>query len=269
MRCLKNSLRRTDDKKADDDARLYPIADLHIGDPTCKMSIAKKLVDTVLHDAHGYAILCGDLINNATKSSVSDAYGETISPDAQLQDAVKLFKPLADAKKIIAIVPGNHELRTYREDGISLTHVLAVQLGCEDVYSDTTAILILQVGWCTQSQRPFKYSVYVTHGSGGGRRPGSKINRLDDYGKIIDADVYICGHTHMPASFRQSFYRCHAETGTVKEVDRLYVNTASCLGYDGGYGDRAGMTPGSNSYPIITLRGKGVHLTDAMATVTL
>jgi predicted phosphodiesterase len=183
----------------------------------------------------------------------------------QLKLCVKLFQPLADAGKILAILPGNHENRVYRSDGLDMTGIMAAQLGLQDGYSSTTALLFIRLGKNDSSShyRKVAYSVYVTHGSGGGRKEGGKINRLVDYSQIVDADVYICGHTHMPAVLRTGYYRVCMSNSSVQMVEKLFVNTAAYLDY-GGYGDSAGFKPSSKSNPVLYFNGEK-HEVTAMA----
>ena len=103
--------------------------------------------------------------------------------------------------------------------------------------------------------RQTTYSIYVNHGNGGGRRLGGKINRLADYAQIVDADVYVCGHTHSPAVFKDCFFRTNASTRSAEPVERLFVNTAAALDYGGGYGVRMGYQPASKAAPVIYLDG--------------
>jgi hypothetical protein len=94
----------------------------------------------------------------------------------------------------------------------------------------------------------------VTHGSGGGRREGGKINRLADLASIVDADIYIHAHTHLPVIFKEAFYRVSGSNSSVALVDKMFVNTAATLNY-GGYGDRQGFKPASKRNPVIYLDG--------------
>lgn len=109
--------------------------------------------------------------------------------------------------------------------------------------------------------RKMMYSIYLTHGSGGGRKEGGKINRLADLATIVDADVYITAHTHLPATFKTGFFRTSASNSSVQYVSKLFVNTAAALDY-GGYGDKQGYKPSSKDYPTIILSG-----TEKKATV--
>lgn len=232
---------------------MIPLADLHIGDAQCNKKLINDLIDQVKADDNTYCILGGDLMNTALTTSVSDTYGETIPPMDQIARCIDLFEPIKD--KILAVVGGNHESRTYKTSGINITKLMCGQLGILDRYSDDTVMLFLYLGKTTKGpKRQVCYSFYITHGSGGGRKWGGKINRLVDYATIVDTDIYICGHTHSPAIVRQKFFRASHSNASVSVIDKLFVNTASSLDY-GGYGDVFGYSPGSNKYPIIILSG--------------
>ena len=111
------------------------------------------------------------------------------------------------------------------------------QLGITEKYSPTTALLFIRFGKANAHGRKEGrqlYTAYVTHGSGGGRKEGGKVNRLADLASIVDADIYIHSHTHLPVVFKESFFRTSASNSSVALVDKLFVNTAASLNY-GGY----------------------------------
>lgn len=248
------------------DIHIVPLADLHIGDAQADLKKIQDLLDYVLHTKNTYCILGGDLMDTAIASSIGDTYLASLQPGPQLEAAVKLFGPLAEAGKILAVLPGNHEARISKSVGIDTTALFCAQLGLAEIYTPTTALIYLRVGKQRGRNLPFVYSIYATHGSGGGRRPGGKINRLIDYATIVDADVYICGHTHMPMIAKQSYYRTVPQKRTVRKVEKTFVNTASALDY-GGYGDAQGYAPSSNSYPIIHLNGSKGRMQKVTVTV--
>lgn len=234
---------------------IYALSDLHLGDRNCNYKELLDQVKQIEENKNAYVILNGDLINNATTQSISDTYGETISPMEQLKQATALFKPIKD--KILAITSGNHENRTYRADGIDLTEIMACELGLSDRYAPESVTLFLRVGDKTRKTHKGQqvcYVLYITHGSGGGRREGGKINRLVDLSSIIDADIYIHSHTHLPAVLKQAFYRADSKSSTIALVDKMFVNTNAWLNY-GGYGEANGYKPASTQTPIIYLDG--------------
>ena len=236
-------------------AELHILSDLHLGDRNCNYKELLEKLQQIEANPNAYVILNGDLINNATTQSISDTYSETISPMEQLKQATALFKPIKD--KILAITSGNHENRTYRTDGIDLTEIMAIELGVGDRYAPESVTLFLRLGDKTNKTHKGQqvcYALYITHGSGGGRREGGKINRLVDLASIIDVDIYIHSHTHLPAILKQGFYRADTKNSTIAKVEKLFVNTNAWLNY-GGYGEAHGYKPASIQAPIIYLDG--------------
>lgn len=236
---------------------LWPLADFHIGDSCCDFKLIQSWLDHIATTPNAYCILNGDLMDTAIANSVGDTYGAERQPMQQLQMCVKLFGPIKD--KILCVTSGNHENRIYKSDGIDITEMMAQQLGVADKYTPTTALIFLSFGWTTRHKHRIGYTIYVTHGGGGGRKEGGKVIRLADLAGIVDADVYVHSHTHLPISFKESFIRPDVQHSTLVPVTRLFVNTSAALLY-GGYGDRAGFKPNSTDTPVVYLDGTRRHL---------
>ena len=234
---------------------LHPMSDLHLGDPHSDFKLIMETIEHIKNTPNAYCILDGDLMDTAIASSIGDTYGASLQPMEQLKECVRIFEPIKD--KILAVLPGNHEHRIYKQDGIDMSSLLCSQLGIADKYSNTTALLFIRFGERRDGRnhrRRQLYTVYVTHGSGGGRREGGKVNRLADLAAIVDADIYIHGHTHLPLVFRESFFRVSGANSSVSLVEKLFVNCSAALSY-GGYGDAQGYKPSSKKSPVIYLNG--------------
>ena len=231
---------------------IHPMADLHIGDSMCDFKLIMDKIEYIKNAKTAYCILDGDLMDTAICSSIGDTYGANLQPMEQLKQCVKIFEPIKD--KILAVLPGNHESRVYKSDGLDITELMCAQLGIPQKYSPTTAFLFIRFGDVPRRHRPQLFTAYVTHGSGGGRKEGGKVNRLADLASIVDADIYIHAHTHLPLVFKESFFRVSGANSSVALVDKLFVNTAASLNY-GGYGDKQGFKPASKSSPVIYLDG--------------
>ena len=233
---------------------IYPMADLHIGDDMCDFKSIMERIEYIKKTPNAYCILDGDLMDTAIASSIGDTYGANLQPMEQLKLCVKIFEPIKD--KILAVLPGNHENRVYKSDGLDLTEIMCSQLGIPEKYSPTTAVLFIRFGKSEKHMpnRKQLYTVYVTHGSGGGKREGGKVNRLADLAAIVDCDCYIHSHTHFPVIFRESYFRVSNGNSSVAPVEKLFINTAASLNY-GGYGDKAGFKPASKRSPVIYMHG--------------
>ena len=235
---------------------LLVLADYHYADPHSDHDAIRKDIDYVNSHENAYCVLAGDLLDCALKSSLGDCY-VNLSPMEELTAMMDLIQPIAH--KVLAIVGGNHEARHYKTNGVDMTRLLAKQLGIEDKYSTDTALVFLRFGSDrdhARRHRPILYTIYLTHGSGGGgRKEGGKIQRLADYCQICDADLYIAGHTHLPASFKTGFARPSAANNSITYCTKLFVNSAAKLQY-GGYGDTGGFKPPCIDTPHILLSGE-------------
>lgn len=231
---------------------IHTLADLHMGDAHCDHAEIQRQIKAIKDTANAYCILNGDLMNNATKTSISDSYAENLTPMQQIGQAVELLSPIRD--KILAIQSGNHEKRTYRKEGIDLTEVVARELFLLDKYSRSSNLVFIRFGWNENRKRKQWYSIYANHGAGGGRKEGAKAIRLADMASIVDADVYIHSHTHLPMIMKQGFYRVDNINSSAKKVTKLFVNTSSALEY-GGYGEEFEYKPNSTHTPVIYLDG--------------
>lgn len=231
---------------------IHTLADLHMGDAHCDHAEIQRQIKEIKDKPNAYCILNGDLMNNATKTSISDSYAENLTPMQQIGQAVELLTPIKD--KILSIQSGNHEKRTYNKEGIDLTEIVARELRLTDRYSKTGNLIFIRFGWDNHHSRKQWYSVYANHGSGGGRKEGAKAIRLADMACIVDADVYIHSHTHLGMIMKLGFHRVNAATSVVTNVTKLFVNTSSALSY-GGYGEGYEFKPNSMDTPIIYLDG--------------
>ena len=235
---------------------IHTFADWHIGDKACDIEAIRAQVSYIQEKENAYVICNGDLMNNATKTSVSDCYAEEIPPMQQLETLCNLLNPIKD--KILMLTQGNHEARTYRTDGIDLTALAAKQLGIYDRYVREGGVIFLRVGKANNNHGRKNgqvcYTIYATHGSGGGRKEGAKAIRLADMASIVDCDVYCHAHTHLPMIMKQNFFRIDTSNSAVAEVAKLFVNTAAQLKY-GGYGQTYEFKPSNTTSPIIYLCG--------------
>lgn len=145
-----------------------------------------------------FLILGGDLINNATKSSVSNVFEETMRPADQKREMAKILAPVAH--KILAAVSGNHERRSGKDADDDPTYDILCKIDREAVYRENIAFVKLLFGnqEGNGAQNP-TYTLVVTHGAGGGMLTGSSVNRGERMGYVVDgADCFIFGHHHKP-----------------------------------------------------------------------
>ena len=241
---------------------IHTFADEHIGDEHCDIDRLIERIEYIKNTPNAYCLMNGDILDNATKTSIGDTYTQVFNPMQQLKKATDLFEPIKD--KILCVTHGNHENRTYKKEGINISYLIAKQLGLEDRYTPTSAVLFIRFGELASGKKETNgsgnlrkacYTMYVLHGSGGGRKEGAKVIRLADMASIIDTDIYVHSHTHLPLIMKQGFHRLDAKNSTVSCVDKLFVNTSANLKY-GGYGEAGEFKPSSIETPVIFLDGR-------------
>lgn len=236
---------------------VHTFADEHIGDAGSDLKRIKERIKYVAETKNAYCILNGDILDYASRSSIGDIETRTLNIMGQIEKGVELFEPIKD--KILCITNGNHENRAFKKEGIDISKLIALQLELGNVYSPTSAFIFLRFGNAGnrhgRGDCKMCYTIYANHGSGGGRKEGAKAIRLADMAGIVDADIYIHSHTHLPMTMKQGFFRTDARNSVISNVTKLFVNTASNLNY-GGYGEAQEYKPNSTDTPVIYLSGR-------------
>ena len=209
--------------------QLYVLSDCHIGDANCDMEVLTKIVDTIKNTPTMYCVLLGDIMNTALKASKSDIYTETMNVAQAQQKALELLSPIKD--KILAITPGNHENRVWREVGVDITLWLAEKLGLESVYRNDGLVLTIQFGKDVNG-KPYRFNVFGQHGAyGGGRKLGAAMNAIEDMDGIVgNADLYIRAHTHNAVQGSRKVFFVN-EYGNMECKIKYYYNSPSVLRY--------------------------------------
>lgn len=245
-----------------DTLEIIPLADTHIGDSNSSIERILKRVEHIKETPNCYTILNGDIIDFSSRSSISDIESRQFNIMGQLEKAVEIFEPIKD--RILCITNGNHENRGYKKEGFDISKMMAAQLGLLDRYTAASAIIFLRFGSPKNNHgnknKQQLYSIFVNHGSGGGRKEGAKAIRLADMACIVDADVYIHSHTHLPMIMKRGYFRIDTSNSAVANVTKLFINTSSNLDY-GGYGEAQEYKPNSTDTPTIFLSGKKREMT--------
>lgn len=237
------------------DLHLHFIADVHLG---AKEHMTREWEDFcahVLDDPHAYLILGGDLINNATRNSVSNIFDETMRPREQKKVMCDMLRPLKE--RILCAVPGNHEGRSGKDADDDPIYDILCKLDLEDLWRENMAFVKIQIGDIEGTGR-FNptYMLAVTHGAGGGIYTGAAVNRNERFGYVIDgADALLVGHSHKPFVTQPGKIFIDPRNNNVSIKPFKVVVATSWLQY-GGYAARKQLLPSSHAPQVITLCGK-------------
>jgi predicted phosphodiesterase len=244
------------------DVHIYPIADVHLGAAEHMERAWSQFCVDVLNDENAYIILGGDLVNNATKASVSNVYEETMRPREQKKIMVEMLTPLRD--RILCAVTGNHERRSMRDVDSDITYDIMCKLDLEHLYRTNVAFVKIQLGKdkyesgvrTTGVDRP-TYVVCVTHGAGAGAMTGGAVNKSERFGYFLDGvDCIVVGHTHKPFVTQPAKLVVDSRNNTIRSVPFKVVSASSWLAY-GGYAAEKMLAPSSHTKQLITLSSKG------------
>jgi len=238
-----------------EDITIIPIADVHLGARECMEQEFISFIDSVKNKPNVYLVLGGDLINNATRSSVSNIFEETIRPSAQKKEMAKILEPVKD--QILCAVGGNHERRSGKDADDDPMYDILCKIDKEEIYRESMAFVKLQFGEqdASGTKNP-TYTLVVTHGAGGGMLTSGAVLRGERFGYAIDGmDALIMGHTHKPFTTTPGKIVIDSHNNKVSVRPFKVINMTSWLEYS-GYAAQKMLLPSVHSLHTITLRGK-------------
>lgn len=220
---------------------IYPVADVHLGalehaEPEWQAFLKR------VEEENAYLILVGDLLNNSIRGvKFANPFDEVLRPREAKRRMVEYLAPLA--KRVLAIVDGNHEYRSARETDQSLSYDLCAKLDLEHLYRENTAFMCVSCGVRYDGSPQATYSFAITHGSGGGIYTGAAVNRDERWGNVIDGlDCLITGHVHKGFISKPAKVVIDGRNKRVSVKHYTVVSCVSWLNY-GGYAARAMLLP--------------------------
>lgn len=237
------------------DILLFPISDVHLGASEHMEREWDDFCRKIEETPNAYIILGGDLINNATRNSVSNVFEETMRPREQKKVIAEMLMPIRD--RILCSVSGNHERRSGKDADDDPTYDIMCKLDLEHLYRENMAFVKLQIGKkAGDGMKNPTYMLTVTHGAGGGMLTGGAVNRNERFGYVIDGmDCLIVGHTHKPFVTQPSKIKIDPYNNKVDIKPFKVVSSSSWLNY-GGYAAQKMLLPSSHAPQTITLCGR-------------
>ena len=242
------------------DITIIPVSDVHLGAPECMEQEFIQFIKKVTETPNVYLILGGDLIDNGTRSGVTDIFKATMSPSQQKKEMANILSEARD--RILCFVPGNHERRSRKDADDDPVYDIAAKLDLETLYRENIAFLKIQMGvkeYKSHSRMGGKrrptYNLVVTHGAGGGIYTGSAVNRGERFGYVIDGmDALIVGHTHKPFTTQPGKVFIDPRNSRVTIKPFKVISATSWLEY-GGYAAQKMLQPTTHCLHTMTLRG--------------
>lgn len=228
---------------------IHPIYDVHLKSILCNEDEWKKFCAWLPKQKNHYIILGGDMINNNTRSSVGSPFEDIMRPREQKRVLAEQLEPIKHL--ILAAVMGNHEARSEKDADDDPMYDVMSKLDLEDYYRQDAAIIKLSVGGITHGARGVEpvniYSIYVTHGAGGGIYTGATVNRNERFSYTLEGiDALIVGHAHKGAITRPSRMCVDVIHNQVSMRDVVVASMCSWQRF-GGYALRKMLLPSAEA----------------------
>lgn len=215
--------------------KCYAVADVHIGAKECDLDGFKRFLKHIENDDDAYLLLCGDLINNGVKDSLTNVYDEVIPPGAQIEKAVELLQPVAG--KILGCVSGNHEHRTKKAVDIEPAAYICSLLRVPEIYRQNMAFVRVNL---VRGNTKNHYALLLVH--------GKTANKQKNFGFAIEGvDAIVSGHLHS-GQVRRDARICMTTSNRVVVKPFVSIVATSWVKY-GGYAARSLCMPAATSTP--------------------
>lgn len=221
--------------------------DVHYGHFAHKHTKFMSYVRWIRDNPNVYAVIGGDLMENAIDDGRGMSYDQNKNPSSQLNDMVHMLAPIAH--KILCAIPGNHEERTFKKTGIEVMEVLAERLDIP-YFSGPVVMDVLA--------NTHRWGFYISHGYGNSQTKGGKMNmasRPKGFTGLIN--FFISGHVHdrvveCETQIVQDPINCR-----LRYVNQWTVVAPSFLGWEETYAYKAGYRPPAQGGASIELDDNG------------
>lgn len=226
---------------------LYFAHDLHKGSAQFDDKKWTSFKREVLSSPNRFVVFVGDLMENATPSSKSDMFYQTMPPHEQKEWVSEQFRELKD--RIVGVTPGNHERnRSTRTCGLFPLYDACAIAGIEERYRPHFLMLDLAVGTRLKSGKKYPQQIHY---------PGFCVHRAKDMRSFSSSDAidgidfFACGHDHDPKDRPRGKLVYDPTAKQLSEKTVEVVNCGSFLDY-GGYAVDSGYRPtGAKLYKLV------------------
>jgi hypothetical protein len=231
---------------------LIHLTDLQIGSKQFEKAKFIRYRNWILAEPNRFALLGGDIVNAATILSVGSPFDDTGEPIEEVEEAVEILKPLADAARLLGYVGGNHERRTSKTFG-DCGRLIAKELKVP--YSGGVQLIDIYYG----EHKPFKVSLW--HGAGSAQTKGAKAQKLHKFMGQHHSQLYLMGHLHDCVVLPD--WRIEREGSRLRKVKIMGVMSSSFMGYWNSYAETYALNPSD------TMMGRAILYPDGKWEVTL
>lgn len=239
------------DAKQFDFVELFPIHDVHYGNPLFDERRFRKLINYIKAEPYRLVAMLGDLMENAVPGSKSDPLTQVHTPLEQREWVASLLMELKD--RVVCCTDGNHEWnRSTKMAGLYPLYDACCIAGIPERYRNAYAAVNVLVGDKAHGvkDRAQKYIGFVSH-------KAKVLKNFASCDQLDGFDFMLFGHDHEPLDHpraKLSYDRIH---NLVQRVPIEMVNGGAFLDF-GDYGARDGNRAKSSKMYKLILDGR-VH----------
>lgn len=221
--------------------------DVHYGNFAHKHEKFLSYLNWIKENDNVYAILGGDLMENALDDGRGMTYDQDKNPASQFDDMVRLLAPISH--KILCSTTGNHENRTYKKTGIDVMRLLAERL--EVPYFSGPI-------WLTIMGNGYKWNMWVSHGFSNSKTKGGKMNSANGPKKFTGIIHFlVSGHVHDRVCESETLLTDDPINCRLMYLQQWTIIAPSFLGFKETYAYRAGYPPPASGGVAIELDDNG------------
>lgn len=229
------------------EVKIALLFDVHYGNFAHKHEKFLSYINWIKETPNVYAILGGNLMENALDDGRGMTYDQTKNPSTQFDDMLRLLAPIAH--KILCSTTGNHEDRTYKKTGIDVMKLLAERL--EVPYFSGPIFLSIMAN-------TYKWNLYVEHGFGNSKTKGGKMNMAGRAKKFTGLiHFFISGHVHDRVCESETLLTDDPINCRLIELKQWIIIAPSFLGWKETYAYRAGYPPPASGGVSVELLDNG------------
>lgn len=217
---------------------IYPVGDVHLGAAEHMGKEWDKFLTKIENEDDSYLIITGDMLNNATRTSVSDIYEERLPPSEQKKVLHDQLWPIKD--KILCGVMGNHCGRSVKDVDNDPLYDVFVMLGIGERYRRN--MCFMKVRLLNENDNPRGTFTFCT-------MHGKTPNKRKQFSYSIDGiDCFVSSHTHEPMITNPAKLIVPTK-GSKVSVKTFYTVTVPSWMTFGGYGARNMYLPQAQARP--------------------
>jgi hypothetical protein len=229
--------------------KIAPLFDVHYGNFAHRNEKFLSYINWIKDNDNVYAILGGDLFENALDDGRGMTYDQNRNPNTQFSDMLRALAPIAH--KILVAVPGNHEARTEKKAGFDVMRQFAERL---KIPYFPGPVFMTVLG------NTYKWEFYIHHGTGNSQTKGGKANmaaRPKSFTGIIN--FFVSGHVHDCVVQPDNMIVQDPITCRLKEVKFWVVVAPSFLKWYKTYAYKAEFKPPAGGGVSIVLGEDGSY----------